>query len=110
MFTQDQIDDDLDRLELGQQAGGGWDFEFLHGSVGQSVDWRGAATLRALHTLHTLRLNGRLDLTSAWQPTLAGGKPAGTGGAAMRIGVGLPPRYDKPRTPHWATGPKPANC
>lgn len=62
LFTHEQIEADLDRLEQGQQEDGGWDFDFLHWSAGQSVEWRGATTLLALDTL---RAHGRLDLPRA---------------------------------------------
>ena len=61
LFTRDQIEADLDRLENEQLDDGGWDFDFLHWSPGQAVEWRGAATLRALTTL---RANGRLERTA----------------------------------------------
>jgi hypothetical protein len=51
LFTQEQIETDLDRLEQGQQDDGGWTFDWLAWSPGQSVEWRGAITLRALSTL-----------------------------------------------------------
>jgi hypothetical protein len=51
LFTQEQIETDLDRLEQGQQDDGGWTFDWLEWSPGQSVAWRGAITLRALSTL-----------------------------------------------------------
>lgn len=57
LFTDAQIDAELDRLEREQQADGGWDFDFLHWSPGQVVEWRGIVTLAALHTL---RGHGRL--------------------------------------------------
>ena len=38
---------------------GGWTVDFLHWSPGQSVEWRGMATLGALATLHT---HGRIEL------------------------------------------------
>ena len=55
LFTDDQIEADLDRLEQGQQEDGGWTFDWLAWSPGQSVEWRGAMTLRALATLHAHR-------------------------------------------------------
>ena len=58
LFTEQQIATNLDRIEAGQLDDGGWDFEFLHWSPGQSVEWRGIATLQALRTL---KLNGRLS-------------------------------------------------
>jgi hypothetical protein len=51
LFTDDQIEADLDLLERGQQDDGGWTFDWLAWSPGQSVEWRGAITLRALTTL-----------------------------------------------------------
>jgi hypothetical protein len=59
LFTEDQIDADLDRLERGQQDDGGWTFDWLAWSPGQSVEARGAMTLRALTDL---RAHGRLEL------------------------------------------------
>lgn len=57
MFTTKQIETDLDLLEAGQQPDGGWTFDWLGWSPGQSVEWRGIVTLRALETLVT---HGRL--------------------------------------------------
>lgn len=57
MFTDEQISTDLDHLEGRQLDDGGWDFDFLHWSPAQSVEWRGLSTLRALRVL---RANGRL--------------------------------------------------
>jgi hypothetical protein len=51
LFTDDQIEADLHRLEQGQQEDGGWTFDWLAWSPGQSVEWRGAVSLRALRTL-----------------------------------------------------------
>jgi len=51
LFTDEQIADDLDLLEQGQQDDGGWTFDWLAWSPGQSVEWRGIVTLRALVTL-----------------------------------------------------------
>jgi hypothetical protein len=59
LFTHEQIDADLDLLERGQQQDGGWTFDWLAWSAGQSVEWRGIVTLRALSTLSS---NGRIDL------------------------------------------------
>jgi hypothetical protein len=55
LFTDDQINADLDRLERGQQDDGGWTFDWLAWSPGQSVEWRGLMTLRALATLGSTR-------------------------------------------------------
>jgi hypothetical protein len=51
LFTDDQIDTDLDLLECEQQVDGGWTFDWLAWSPGQSVEWRGILTVRALATL-----------------------------------------------------------
>jgi hypothetical protein len=57
LFTGQQIAEDLDRLEGGQLDDGGWSFDWLGWSPGQSVEWRGIVTLRALAQL---REHGRL--------------------------------------------------
>ncbi|MEO9176766.1 MAG: hypothetical protein ABI317_14735 [Gaiellales bacterium] len=59
LFTTTQIDADLDVLEHGQQADGGWTFDWLAWSAGQSVEWRGLVTTRALATLAD---HGRVEL------------------------------------------------
>lgn len=59
LFTEDQIDADLDRLSEGQQEDGGWTFDWLAWSPGQSVEWRGIVTVQALETLSA---NGRVEL------------------------------------------------
>jgi len=51
LFTHEQIESDLDLLQRGQRDDGGWSFDWLAWSSGQSVEWRGAVTLRALATL-----------------------------------------------------------
>jgi hypothetical protein len=51
LFTEAQISAELDRLEGEQLDDGGWDFDFLHWSPGQTVEWRGIVTLGALRTL-----------------------------------------------------------
>jgi hypothetical protein len=56
LFTEKQIDADLDLLGHGQQDDGGWLFDWLGWSAGQSVESRGIVTLRALTTL---RAHGR---------------------------------------------------
>ncbi|MBV9383560.1 MAG: hypothetical protein JO242_23220 [Streptosporangiaceae bacterium] len=70
LFTNKQIEADLDRLEQGQEGDGGWDVDWLHWSAGQSVEWRGTATVRALITLHA---HGRLDLPRT--PLATAGRP-----------------------------------
>lgn len=59
LFTEDQIEADLDRLERGQQDDGGWTFDWLGWSPGQSVETRGIVTLLALTKL---RAHGRIEL------------------------------------------------
>jgi hypothetical protein len=59
LFTDAQIATDLDLLEQGQQNDGGWTFDWLAWSPGQSVEWRGTVTLRALATLAA---HGRVEL------------------------------------------------
>jgi hypothetical protein len=59
LFTEDQIEADLDRLEQEQQDDGGWTFDWLAWSQGQSVETRGAVTLQALATLGA---HGRVEL------------------------------------------------
>jgi hypothetical protein len=51
LFSVEQIDADLDLLERRQQEDGGWTFDWLGWSPGQSIEWRGMMTLRALGTL-----------------------------------------------------------
>jgi hypothetical protein len=58
LFTEAQIESDLDRLESGQRGDGGWEFDWLGWSPGQTVEWRGLVTLRALETLQA---HGRLQ-------------------------------------------------
>ena len=57
LFTEPQITADLDRLEREQMEDGGWDFDFLHFSPGQVVEWRGIVTVGALSML---RAHGRI--------------------------------------------------
>ena len=58
LFTEAQIEADLDRLEKGQRDDGGWTVEYLQWSPGQALEWRGIATILALGVL---RENGRLS-------------------------------------------------
>jgi hypothetical protein len=51
LFGEGRIDAGLDALEAGQRDDGGWDFDFLHWSEGQAVEWRGVVTLQALGSL-----------------------------------------------------------
>jgi hypothetical protein len=51
LFSGEHLQADLDHLEHGQLADGGWMFDWLDWSPGQRVEWRGAVTLRALATL-----------------------------------------------------------
>jgi hypothetical protein len=59
LFTAEQIDADLDVLEHVQQDDGGWTFDFLGWSQGQTVEWRGVVTLLALASLSA---HGRIEL------------------------------------------------
>lgn len=51
LFTADQVAADLDRLEAAQQGDGGWTFDWLAWSPGQSAEWRGSRTFQALRVL-----------------------------------------------------------
>ncbi len=51
IFTDDQIDADLTRLEDAQLEDGGWEFDWLAWSPGQCVEWRGALTVQAVAVL-----------------------------------------------------------
>jgi hypothetical protein len=62
LFTPEQVDYDLDRLQGEQQDDGGWDFNFLHWSAGQALDWRGSTTVNSLRHLHE---HGRVTLPTA---------------------------------------------
>ena len=57
LFDDQAIAADLDRLELEQLDDGGWDFDFLHFTPGQTVEWRGVVTLG---NISTLREHGRI--------------------------------------------------
>ncbi|MEV0894158.1 hypothetical protein [Promicromonospora sp. NPDC050262] len=57
LFPERLIADELDRLGREQLDDGGWDFDYLHWSPGQTVDARGLATLGALKAL---RAHGRI--------------------------------------------------
>jgi|SRR5215207_182904 len=59
LFTDEQIEADLDALEREQQDDGGWTFDWVAWSPGQSVECRGLMTLRALTILHA---HGRIEL------------------------------------------------
>jgi hypothetical protein len=59
LFTDEQIEADLDVLEDGQQPDGGWTFDWLAWSPGQTVEWRGSMTL---HALSALDVHGRIEL------------------------------------------------
>lgn len=51
LFRDDQVEADLDALEEDQQSDGGWTFDWLAWSPGQTVECRGLMTVRALHAL-----------------------------------------------------------
>jgi hypothetical protein len=59
LFTDEQVEADLDRLEREQQADGGWMFDWAAWSPGQTAECRGLVTLLALAKLHA---HGRIDL------------------------------------------------
>ncbi|HYH90763.1 MAG TPA: hypothetical protein VEX67_16130 [Solirubrobacteraceae bacterium] len=59
LFDDATIAAHLDHLAAGQQADGGWTVNFPAWSPAAGADWRGVATVDALHTL---RENGRLVL------------------------------------------------
>jgi hypothetical protein len=59
LFTPGQVEADLDALEAGQQEDGGWTFDWLAWSPGQSAEWRGLLTLLALPILDA---HGRITL------------------------------------------------
>jgi hypothetical protein len=59
LFSDEQIEADLDQLEQRQREDGGWMFDWQDWSPGQLVEWRGGVTLRALGTLAA---HGRVDL------------------------------------------------
>lgn len=51
LFSAEAIDVELDRLEAGQLADGGWTFGWGTWCPAQAVEWRGLVTLSALATL-----------------------------------------------------------
>lgn len=57
LFTEEAIEKDLDRVELGQTEDGGWPLGWQAYSPAAAVEWRGYVTLEALHLL---RNNGRI--------------------------------------------------
>lgn len=58
LFSEEQIEAELDALESGQLQDGGWTFDWLAWSQGQQVEWRGIVTVRALRAL---RAHNRLE-------------------------------------------------
>jgi hypothetical protein len=65
LFSNDQIEADLDQLEREQQEDGGWTFDWLDWSPGQSVECRGLMTVRALLRLTA---HGRIELPRGGHP------------------------------------------
>jgi len=51
LFTAEQIEADLDRLEREQRDDGGWKPDFLAWSDGQAIEWRGILTVAVLGIL-----------------------------------------------------------
>ncbi|WP_109507794.1 hypothetical protein [Nocardioides speluncae] len=60
LFTGEQVAADLDRLQREQLDDGGWDFDFLHWSPGQALDWRGSFTVS---NLRQLEQHGRISFS-----------------------------------------------
>ena len=58
LLPADAVERELDRLEAGQQADGGWLVEWQPASPGAAFEWRGTVTLRAIALLQA---HGRLD-------------------------------------------------
>lgn len=56
LVEDDSVTADLDRLESGQQADGGWAVDFTSYSEAATLEWRGYTTVSAIATL---RANGR---------------------------------------------------
>jgi hypothetical protein len=56
LFSETQIQVDLDRLEADQQQDGGWTVDYLPWCPAQALEWRGMATV---WTLGVLRAHGR---------------------------------------------------
>lgn len=56
LVDDDAVAHDLDRLEAGQQADGGWAVDFTSHSGAATLEWRGYVTVSAVATL---RANGR---------------------------------------------------
>jgi hypothetical protein len=65
LLSDEQIESDLDQLEGEQQEDGGFTFDWLAWSPGQTVEWRGAMTVRALSILHA---HGRIQLPRKGRP------------------------------------------
>ncbi len=51
LLSDERIEAELDRLESEQRDDGGWTFDWLGWSPGQTAEWRGIVTLRAVATL-----------------------------------------------------------
>ncbi|SHF78685.1 hypothetical protein SAMN05443575_0897 [Jatrophihabitans endophyticus] len=51
LFADDVVAAALDELARGQRDDGGWDFDFLHWSPAQELEWRGRVTVDAVATL-----------------------------------------------------------
>lgn len=56
LFAPEVVEADLDRLAAGQGEDGGWTVDYATISPAGALEWRGAATVRALDVLHR---NGR---------------------------------------------------
>ena len=51
LFTDEQIDGHLDKLQRSQQPDGGWPIRWEPPSEAATLEWRGIVTLQALRTL-----------------------------------------------------------
>ncbi len=51
LFTEEQLQPDLDRVAMGQQQDGGWHVDWPAWCPGQGLDWRGIRTVEALQLL-----------------------------------------------------------
>jgi hypothetical protein len=64
LFSEATINNELDRLEQGQQDDGGWTFTWANWNPAATCEWRGMVTVSALRTLQAY---GRLETPAAAQ-------------------------------------------
>jgi hypothetical protein len=67
-FTADQVEADFDRLKRGQEAAGGWTFDWLARSPEQVVESRCAVTVLALATCTPMAASSCLSTSRARRP------------------------------------------